>query len=951
MEKIASALKDSESKQRSLSRALEALQSQASSALLFSLQWKDLEDHFESTRAQIQTRFEELKTLEMKAKELEKVEELIDQGKRELGHLELLIEKKGCEVEERKRLVRDKDREISEGKKKLGSVRKKVTFEERELEMMQGMLEKCCEEIEAKRRELGLEDERFGVVKCGIVECERELRLKEEKMSLVEKSMEKCMEELDEKEKIVREMNEWKCKLEKKESELEGWAVGLALKEKQVKSKVKEVGLAEKRVLERLSEVEMKEKDFDEQRKAISEGRKHLDSLSSKLQMREWELCKQAKDLNLEKQKWESIERSTKECTEGPKSIEEPSVFHLETDITWDGRGLQLLMNEQLKRIDKMSSKMSAVFQGSSDPAKLVLDAVQGFHQPNPNKDNEEIDFDLEITRRSCIVLLKELKRISTPISPPVKEEAMNLATEWKSKLATENRMEILGFLQLVTTYELTSLYDANELQGLLAIIAQPKEANERQFLASEITITPPPVKDEEQESSLAKNAATSPILQPSSTVHERNLLEFQNEQMVWEHSLQSKIFVALKKSSNSDPAKLLLDLMQVSFAGYWMKEDVDFEPTAMESFISLLETVRRVQPHVGPQLKDNATNLAVQWKRKLRADDENSWEILGFLLFIATYDILFTFSTDDIAKLLVIISQHTPALKLCQTLVLADKLPDIILNLVQGKQLVEAVRLICTFKLSDKFPPAPLLHQFVEDSWNRCSEVCMKKIFLDEKDKVVDSQIADLRAVVQCINKYNLQSEYQPAVVEVQIDELKKLKENWRLSAQSLVSQIEPHEQSIEKKRSPSTPTLIFQPQQQPEYKDQLTAISAARPPPYPSPTCIPSYPQSHPSPVLQTNYGFPMPTNGQPCASSYGNGFMPTLKRPCMMNFGYQTPASVPFMPTMKRPCMMNAGYQAPAPAPVPSPAPTPAQMHSANYNVPCQFPHPNMLQFRGR
>ncbi|KAL6146690.1 hypothetical protein ACLB2K_057368 [Fragaria x ananassa] len=955
MEKIASDLQESESKQRSLGKALETLQSQASSALLLSLQWKDLEDHFESTRAEIQTRFEELKTREAeKVKELEKVEELIDQGKKHLGCVELLIEKKGHEVEEKERLVKEKERELGVVKKKLGVEKKKVKFEEREVEMVERVLEKCCEEIEAKKRELGvvlgekrkelgLEEEKFRVVRSGVEECEKEMRVKEKKLSLAKKSIEECAKVLDEKEKIVREMDErvegkksideWKCRLEAKESELEGWAVGLALKEKQVKSKWKELSMIEKRVLKSLSEVQMKEKDLDEQKKLIEEGRKHLDSLSNKLQMREWKLRNQAKDLKLDKQE---CEKSTKEYTEGQKSKEEPNVLHSESEVTWDGRGLQLFMNEQLKIIDLTGTKMSAVLQGSSDPAKLVLDAMQGFHCSNTNMNSRDTDFDLEITRRSCIVLLEELKRISAPISPPVKEEAKKLATEWKCNLATENRLEILGFLQLVTTYELTSLYDAKELQSLLALIAQPKQATESQPLgisdeANEISINPPSVKDEEQESSLAKTV-TSPNFQPSATVHARNSPGFLTEQMVWKHSIQNKIFVALESSPNSDPAKLLLDLMQVSFVGYWTKGDAGFEANAMKSFISLLETIRRVQPHVGPQLKENATELTVQWKTRLRADAENSLEIVGFLLFIATYELLSTLTTDEIAKLLAMISQHTHALELCQTLGFADMFPhfpDFILELVQSKQLVEAVILICTFKLTDKFPPAPLLHQYVEDSWNRLSENCRTKISLDEKEKVVDCQIADLRAVIQCISKYNLESEFQSALIEVQIDELKKLKENWRLSAQSITPQVELQEQSIGKKRScPTTPTPMFQPQQQPEYNAQLTAISVARPPPYPSPTCIPSYPQSHSIPLLQTNFGIPgqfvMPVNGHPFATSYGGPFMPTIKRPCMMNPGY--------------------------PAPAPALAPTPVQMHSANYSVPFQFPHPNMMQFTG-
>lgn len=197
-------------------------------------------------------------------------------------------------------------------------------------------------------------------------------------------------------------------------------------------------------------------------------------------------------------------------------------------------------------------------------------------------------------------------------------------------------------------------------------------------WICIESSISPPPVKVDEQESSLDKNAPTfsSPNLQPSATVHARNSPGFLNEQSIWKHSIQNKIFIALEKSSESDPAKLVLDLMQISFAGYWTKGEAHIEATAMKSFISLLETVTRALLYVGPQVKEDAIELAVQWKTKLKADTENSLEILGFLQFIATYGLISMFTIDEIVKLLGMVSQHTQALELCRTLGFADRIP-----------------------------------------------------------------------------------------------------------------------------------------------------------------------------------------------------------------------------------------------------------------------------------
>ncbi|KAK7841689.1 frigida-like protein 5 [Quercus suber] len=64
MEKVDSDLKLLDLKQRGLRKAFEALKTQASSILLLTLQWEDLEEHLDSTRKSIETQFKELEERE-----------------------------------------------------------------------------------------------------------------------------------------------------------------------------------------------------------------------------------------------------------------------------------------------------------------------------------------------------------------------------------------------------------------------------------------------------------------------------------------------------------------------------------------------------------------------------------------------------------------------------------------------------------------------------------------------------------------------------------------------------------------------------------------------------------------------------------------------------------------------------------------------------------------------
>ncbi|XP_062026785.1 FRIGIDA-like protein 1 isoform X2 [Rosa rugosa] len=502
-------------------------------------------------------------------------------------------------------------------------------------------------------------------------------------------------------------------------------------------ARAQELGSREERLNQRLREVELKEKQ--------------LDSLHRRLERRE---------------------KKVEELKPRVKTEEDQSITNM------DCRELLVFMNEQFRRIDLAGSRMSAVLQASPDPGKVVLEGVRGFYPLNRDVDGRETEMSLRCMRKSCVLLLQELKRMTSPqISAPVREEAKKLAAEWKAKMkeGSENSWQAKGLLRLIAAYGLDGVCDAEELQSLVAMVEQPEQSSElRRTLgltdeAPGTNANSSIVKIEGRESPLARNAAT--LSSPN-------------------HSLPNDMLVSLK--SSSDKAKLVLKLIKRSLTQYWTNGDVSSKETVVSSNISLLNFLMGASAHVGPHLKDAATNLAAQWKANMTADTENSLENLGFSLFIAIYGLLSTLNEDEIVKLLGKISQHKQSLELCQTHGFADKIAGLIGKLIEMKQVIDAVRSICLFKLIDKFPPVPLLKAYVQDAKEWSELVCSLKISDAEKEKAVNGKIADLRAVIQCIKDCNLASEYPSMTVEMQIDQLQILEENWRPSCVSKVKQQE---------------------------------------------------------------------------------------------------------------------------------------------------------------
>lgn len=91
-----------------------------------------------------------------------------------------------------------------------------------------------------------------------------------------------------------------------------------------------------------------------------------------------------------------------------------------------------------------------------------------------------------------------------------------------------------------------------------------------------------------------------------------------------------------------------------------------------------------------------------------------------------------------------------------------------------------------------------------------------------------MDQHITDLRAVINLIKDYNLESEYPSSNIEMEITQLEKVKEKWRIVESENLDK----EQKRGTKRSSSTPPTKFEPRQQP-YKSQRTAVAAPRPHP----------------------------------------------------------------------------------------------------------------------
>lgn len=311
-------------------------------------------------------------------------------------------------------------------------------------------------------------------------------------------------------------------------------------------------------------------------------------------------------------------------------------------------------------------------------------------------------------------------------------------------------------------------------------------------------------------------------------------------------NAVRAELPSALRRAP--DPAAMVLDSMEGFYGEKYRREgDIDVEFNGLRrSCVLLLEQLMAVRPIIRGDVRERAKVLAMEWKGKIGRDEENQLESLGFLHLVAAYGLVSEFSSDEIVDNFVVIARHRQAIELFRKMA-SNKAEDLVHKLVsKGKQLL-AIKFSFEFELTDKFPPVPLLKDYVKESKNIAKKVCKEgRNSLKSLNEATAKETSALKSVIKIIEERKLESEYPKESLEKRIAVLEK--------------------QKADRKRPPAaTVAKIPQPQYQPTKKQQgkdkqkqqsgnkrLRVDAPLGPTPFPknfrgANTAVPSYQPSH--------------------------------------------------------------------------------------------------------
>ncbi|KAJ9185921.1 hypothetical protein P3X46_005492 [Hevea brasiliensis] len=1023
---ISSELKLSDLRRQTFRRTIDQLQDRASSILLLTLQWKDIEDHFASAHNAIEQRAVELdsfqesvqQTLEdvkKRERELELVQEFVKERFREIEAKEKDFElNQRKEIEERKREIERIEKSGRELELKLREIRDA----EKKLELFNDSIEKRAAEVREILSETEVKEK----------ECERffnELKLKKEQIE------EHCKELALKEENFSRRILEFEAKERKFEEKYEEFRV----KDEKIDGKFNDLELKEKLIKARCEKVESEKKKFMERCKEFEEKKRQFEKQCRELEMKE----KHFVHGHTIRVKIEPPNTSVVD-----NAVDYPNA-NLHFSVNMDGKALQIFLNEHRGEYDSMRNEVLVALGFSSDPAKLVLDAMQGFFPPHLKKG--DMEFEEEVVRRSCILLLEQLMKISPEIRPHVKKEAMRLAFDWRTKIKGDagHSLEVLGFLQLLASYGLVSAFDADDLLTQLEIVAKHRQSPElfrvlgfaekisgfiqnlirkkqhveaiRFIYAFELVNEFPPVpllndylkgsksaakkfrkgnkslegqteatnkriadlscavrcieefniefgpslgnlkhlidvmerqisnrktkvaafackKRRNRKKRLPPNyaAVDAPVLAPksasttsvaltsfpSTTSNSVPFPKTRSQQLsgskrswtdmspkdlpnscsgadqanrfdpfhaktqqssLGDSPLESKeasssldpqhkpkafsfnrskedLKLLLKKHDDNDlehgeiaaalrlacdPGRLVLDVMNASHP-FNLKRNKDIKlRVSKKSCILLLEQLRMVSPQINPDIKEEAKKVAFYWETTLAEKKNDHLEVICFLQFLAAYGLASTFDADKLLVLLDADEWRKEAADLVQVLGLADKIPNFIQNLIKKEQPIEAVKYIYALDMVDKFPPVPILKDYLSNSSKKNVKQLSRKKRKSNGGQIqaIVKEVKALKAVVKCITDCKIDG-ISPAILKEQIVQLEKQKEEKVLIIEKSKAKITPCSSSKSKLDQQvslsSAPTSVTAPntelQQQSGKKRPRIHVSSEDPP-----------------------------------------------------------------------------------------------------------------------
>ncbi|XVF70810.1 hypothetical protein PTKIN_Ptkin11bG0191600 [Pterospermum kingtungense] len=255
-----------------------------------------------------------------------------------------------------------------------------------------------------------------------------------------------------------------------------------------------------------------------------------------------------------------------------------------------------------------------------------------------------------------------------------------------------------------------------------------------------------------------------------------KGLRKYINEHVKERDAIRMELPSALR--SAPDPGALVLYAMEGFYAeNSQSKGEKDPELFGLRRVcMFLLEQLMETGVNFSEEVRERAKKVALEWKARVRMRKDNSLETLAFLHLVATYGLGAEVDKDELVVFFFNAARYREATMLCRSICLGEKVHDLIQKLLaNGKQLL-ALRFVFEFGLAKKFPPVPLLEDYLKETKRLAEQVCKDgKNSLRSQNEATAKEIGALRSVIKIIEQHKLENEYSKENLQKRIEQLEK--------------------------------------------------------------------------------------------------------------------------------------------------------------------------------
>ncbi|KAE8654196.1 wall-associated receptor kinase-like 22-like [Hibiscus syriacus] len=226
------------------------------------------------------------------------------------------------------------------------------------------------------------------------------------------------------------------------------------------------------------------------------------------------------------------------------------------------------------------------------------------------------------------------------------------------------------------------------------------------------------------------------------------------------------------------DPGATVWDAME----GFYVengpnKGDKDIDLSGLRRVcVSLLEGLMETGLSFSEEVRERAKKLALEWNGKVSLSKANTFEPLEFLLSVATYSLEAVADKGELVEYFFVAAGCRKAIMLCRSIGLGEKVYDLIQKLVDNGKQHLAVRFIFDFGLAEKFPPVPLLDNYLKETKKFAEQVCIDgKNSSGSLNVATEKEIGALKSVIKLIKDCRLEAEYPQECLQKRLEQFEK--------------------------------------------------------------------------------------------------------------------------------------------------------------------------------